>query len=75
MSLSRDRFKNTSSDIEEMRKKIKHLYVDEKLSSNEIGKIISKTGNTVIYHLKQMGVEIRSTKKINQEGQTLYSTI
>lgn len=67
IGLSRDRFKNTSSSIEETREQIKHLYVDEKLSSNEIGKIIGKTGNTVIYHLKQMGVEIRSTKKINQE--------
>ena len=30
MGLSRDRFKNTSSSIEELREKIKHLYVDEK---------------------------------------------
>ncbi len=67
MGLSRDRFKNTSSNIEEMRKKIRHLYIDEKLSSNEIGKIIGKTGKTVLYHLKQMGIEIRSVKKINQE--------
>lgn len=67
MGLSRDRFKNTSSNIKEMRKKIKHLYIDEKLSSNEIGKIIGKTGKTVLYHLKQMGIEIRPVKKINQE--------
>lgn len=67
MGLSRDRFKNTSSNIEEMREKIRHLYIDEKLSSNEIGKIIGKTGKTVLYHLKQMGIEIRPVKKIDQE--------
>lgn len=67
MGLSRDRFKNTSSNIEEMREKIRHLYIDEKLSSNEIGKIIGKAGKTVLYHLKQMGIEIRPVKKINQE--------
>lgn len=67
MGLSRDRFKNTSSNIEGMREKIRHLYIDEKLSSNEIGKIIGKTGKTVLYHLKQMGIEIRPVKKINQE--------
>lgn len=66
MGLSRDRFKNTSSNIEEMREKIRHLYVDKKLSSNEIGKIIGKTGKTVLYHLKQMDIEVRPAKKINQ---------
>lgn len=43
MDLSRDRFKNTSSNIEEMKEKIKHLYLDKKLSSNEIGKILNKS--------------------------------
>ena len=67
IGLSRDRFKNTSSNIEEMRERIKHLYLDERLSSNEIGKILGKSGKTIIYHLEQMGIERRSTKKINQE--------
>ena len=67
MGLSRDRFKNTSSSIEELREKIKHLYVDEKLSSNEIGKILGKNGNTIRYHLNQMGIELRPVKKIDQE--------
>ena len=67
MGLSRDRFKNTSSSIEELREKIKHLYVDEKLSSNEIGKILGKNGNTIRYHLNQMGIELRPVKKINQD--------
>ena len=55
MDLSRDRFKNTSSNIEEMKEKIKHLYLDKKLSSNEIGKILNKSGRTIVYHLEQMG--------------------
>lgn len=55
MDLSKDRFKNTSSNIKEMKEKIKHLYLDKKkLSSNEIGKILNKFGRTIVYHLEQM---------------------
>lgn len=49
------------------KKQIKQLYLDGK-SSNEIGKILGKSGKTILHHLHQMGVETRPTKKIDQEG-------
>lgn len=57
------RGKDKLSDYKEQ---IKQLYLEGK-SSNEIGKILGKSGKTISHHLHQMGVEIRSTKKIDQE--------
>lgn len=45
---------------------IKKLYLEGK-SSNEIGKILGKSGKTILHHLSQMQVEIRSTKQIDQD--------
>lgn len=52
--------------LSDYKEQIKRLYLEGK-SSNEIGKILGKSGKTITYHLHQMGIEIRSTKKINQE--------
>lgn len=52
--------------LADYKEKIKQLYLEGK-SSNEIGKILGKSGRTITHHLKQMDVEIRSTKKINQD--------
>ena len=48
------------------KEQIKQLYLEGK-SSNEIGEILGKSGKTISHHLRQMEVEIRPTKKINQE--------
>lgn len=48
------------------KEQIKQLYLEGK-SSNEIGKILGKSGKTILHHLKEMGIERRPTKKINQE--------
>lgn len=52
--------------LSDYKEQIKQLYLEGK-SSNEIGKILGKSGKTISHHLHQMGVEIRSTKKIDQE--------
>lgn len=52
--------------LADYKEQIKQLYLEGK-SSNEIGKILGKSGKTILHHLRQMGVEIRPTKKINQE--------
>lgn len=52
--------------LSDYKEQIKRLYLEGK-SSNEIGEILGKSGKTISHHLHQMGVEIRSTKKINQE--------
>jgi len=67
MGLSRNRFKKTSKEAKELKEQIKHLYIDKKLSTNQIGKFLNRDGRTIQYHLKSMGIKLRSTKKINQE--------
>lgn len=53
--------------LSDYKEQIKQLYLEGK-SSNEIGEMLGKSGKTISHHLRQMGVEIRSTtKKINQE--------
>ena len=52
--------------LADYKEQIKQLYLEGK-SSNEIGKILGKSSKTILHHLRQMGVEIRPTKKINQE--------
>ena len=52
--------------LSDYKARIKQLYLEGK-SSNEIGKILGKSGKTISHHLRQMEVEIRPTKKINQE--------
>lgn len=61
--------KRTNRGVDKLldyKEKIKQLYLEGK-SSNEIGKILGKSGKTISHHLRQMNVEIRSTKKINQD--------
>lgn len=48
------------------KEQIKQLYLEGN-SSNEIGIILGKSGKTILHHLKEMGIERRPTKKINQE--------
>lgn len=45
---------------------IKSLYLEGK-TCEDIGEILGKTGKTISYHLKNMGIPIRSKKKIDQE--------
>lgn len=45
---------------------IKTLYIEGK-TCKEIGKIVNLSEKTVSYHLRNLGVEKRSQKKINQE--------
>ena len=45
---------------------MKTLYLEGK-TCREIGEIVNLNEKTVSYHLKNLGVEIRSQKKINQE--------
>ena len=52
--------------LKDYKEQIKQLYLEGK-SSNEIGKILGKSGKTILHHLYQMGIETRPTKKINQE--------
>ena len=52
--------------LSDYKEQIKQLYLEGK-SSNEIGKILGKSGKTISHHLRQMEVEIRPTKKIKQE--------
>lgn len=63
-----NRFKEKTPKIDLLTNKkqqIKELYLEGK-SCNEIGKILNLTGRTVNYHLKQMNVDRRPTKKIDQ---------
>lgn len=63
-----NRFKEKTPKIDPLTNKkqqIKELYLEGK-SCNEIGKILNLTGRTVNYHLKQMNVDRRPTKKIDQ---------
>lgn len=52
--------------LSDYKARIKQLYLEGK-SSNEIGEILGKSGKTISHHLRQMRVEIRPTKKVNQE--------
>lgn len=52
--------------LSEYKEKIKTLYLEGK-STNEIGEILGKSGKTISNHLRNMGIEMRSTKKINQD--------
>lgn len=55
------------NEICEYKEKIKHLYVDEGKTMKEIGQILGKSERTISYHLKNMGIQSRPMKKINQE--------
>lgn len=46
--------------------KIKELYLEGK-TMKEIGEIMELSEKTVGYHLKKLNVEIRSTKKVDQQ--------
>lgn len=56
----------STDKLSDYKARIKQLYLEGK-SSNEIGKILGKSGKTISHHLRQMEVEIRPTKKIKQE--------
>lgn len=58
--------KNESSKLKDLKGQIKTLYLEGK-SQNEISKILRKSGKTIGYHLRNMNIEMRPTKKINQE--------
>lgn len=45
---------------------IKNLYLEGK-SFNEIGEILGKSGKTIAYHIKNVGIEVRPNKKIDQK--------
>ena len=52
------------NDIE-YKEKIKQLYLEGN-NCVQIGEILGKSGKTISYHLRNMGVEIRSNKKVDQ---------
>ena len=66
VATTKKRFNRGVDKLLDYKEKIKQLYLEGK-SSNEIGKILGKSGKTISHHLRQMNVEIRSTKKINQD--------
>lgn len=47
MGLSRKQPRKVSFEMKELKEQIKHLYVDEKLSTNQIGKLLNKDGRTI----------------------------
>ena len=66
VEITRKRLGRITDNLADYKEKIKQLYLEGK-NSNEIGKILGKSGKTVLQHLKKMNVVIRSTKKINQD--------
>lgn len=51
--------------LKDTKEQIKTLYLDGK-TCEEIGKVVNLSGRTVLYHLHNMNIPIRSQKKINQ---------
>jgi hypothetical protein len=52
--------------MENYKETIAELYASGK-NCTEIGKILNKSAKTISYHLKNMGIEIRSSKKVDQD--------
>lgn len=66
--LTREKIKNTKSPrILALKEKIKDLYVNKRMSSEEIAKEVDICSRTVIFHLHEMGVELRPVKKIDHD--------
>ncbi len=53
-------------EMTEYKNKIKDLYLSGK-TCKEIGTLLNKSERTISGHLKTLGIQIRSSKKINQE--------
>lgn len=51
--------------LKDTKEQIKTLYLDGK-TCEEIGKVVNLNGRTILYHLRNMNIPIRSQKKINQ---------
>nr|DAF63630.1 MAG TPA: LAGLIDADG DNA endonuclease family [Podoviridae sp. ctz6O13] len=66
--LTREKINNTKSPrILALKEKIKDLYVNKKMSSEEIAKEVDICSRTVIFHLHEMGVKLRPVKKIDHD--------
>lgn len=62
-------YKNPKEKVDKLANKkelMKNLYLEGK-TCKEIGEVVNLCEKTVSYHLRNLGVEIRSQKKINQE--------
>ena len=63
---TRDHIKKAiNSDVKKLKEQIKKLYLQDNLSSSQIATKLNKSAQTIGYHLRNLGIEIRPRKKID----------